>query len=291
LALGLSAAFEELGFKLHVVLGAAGILSVAVGFAAQTTLSNLISGFFLFGERPFGVGDTIEVEGVAGEVLGVEMLATTLRTADNRFVRIPNEVLVKTKLTNQTRFPRRRLELVIPLANDEDFSKSRTTILEVVKKNPLCLPDPGASIFIGEFGETSVQAHVWAWVETKDLQVVRAALSEEIHAALDTWRGAPPPAAWGLPMKIRMHRLSLHQLPVDLFADPDGTWSYESLVAAAGFDPDAVPAPLVGALREPWCGHPEGAAVVAGASENDSIVAIVECVDSELVARALDRAA
>lgn len=80
-----------------------------------------------------------------------------------------------------------------------------------------------------------------------------------------------------------MHRLSLHQLPVDLFADPDGTWSYETLVSAAGLDPDAVPAPIVGALAEPWGGHPEGAAVVAGASESDSVVAVIECDWSALV--------
>jgi small-conductance mechanosensitive channel len=184
LALGVSAAFEELGFKLHVILGAAGVLSVAVGFAAQTTLSNLISGFFLFGERPFAVGDIIEVDGIAGEVLGIEMLATTLRTADNRFVRIPNEVLVKTKLTNQTRFSRRRLEVVVPLANEEDFSARRSAVLAAIEKNALVLRDPAPSLFIGAFGETSVQVHVWAWTATKDLQALRVALSEEIHTAL-----------------------------------------------------------------------------------------------------------
>jgi small-conductance mechanosensitive channel len=184
LALGFSAAFEELGFKLHVILGAAGVLSVAVGFAAQTTLSNLISGFFLFGERPFGVGDTIDIDGITGEVLAIEMLATTLRTADNRFVRIPNETLIKTRLTNQTRFSRRRVELVIPLANEEDFSKTRAAVLAVVGKTPMALSDPPPSVFIGAFGETSVLCSVWVWGETKDLQALRASLSDEIHGAL-----------------------------------------------------------------------------------------------------------
>jgi hypothetical protein len=91
-------------------------------------------------------------------------------------------------------------------------------------------------------------------------------------------------------MKIQMHRLSLQQIPVDLFADPDGTWSYESLVSAAGLDPDAVPPPIVAALAEPWGGHPEGAAVVAGAAESDTVVAIIEC-EAPGLAEALGRAA
>ncbi|HVU04163.1 MAG TPA: mechanosensitive ion channel family protein [Polyangiaceae bacterium] len=183
-ALGLSAAFEELGFKLHVLLGAAGILSVAVGFAAQTTLSNLISGFFLFGERPFTVGDNIEVEGVAGEVLGVDMLATSLRTADGRFVRIPNEVLIKEKLTNQTRFGERRIELQVPLANDAGFEPVREKIAKALSSVPHCLETPAPSVFIGSFGETSVTLTVWAWAKTRDLQAARVALAEAIHLAL-----------------------------------------------------------------------------------------------------------
>ena len=78
-------------------------------------------------------------------------------------------------------------------------------------------------------------------------------------------------------MKIQMHRLSLQHIPVDLLADPDGAWSYESLVSAAGFDPDSSPAPIVAALAAPWRGHPEGAAVVARALEAEAGVAIIEC--------------
>lgn len=94
-------------------------------------------------------------------------------------------------------------------------------------------------------------------------------------------------------MKIRMHRLSLQHIPVDLFADPDGAWSYESLVAAAGLDPDAVPAPIVAALAEPWGGHPEGSAVVAAGSELSPFVAVIECdvQDARIHDAPLERAA
>lgn len=84
-------------------------------------------------------------------------------------------------------------------------------------------------------------------------------------------------------MKIQMHRIPLQQVPVDLFADPDGTWSYESLVSAAGFDPESVPPPLVAALSEPWFGHPEGAAVVTGADESAPYVVVVELEDAPAV--------
>jgi len=78
-------------------------------------------------------------------------------------------------------------------------------------------------------------------------------------------------------MRIHKYLLPLEEIPVDLFADPDGNWTYESLVTAAGFDPDATPPPLVGALAEPWAGHPDGTAVVAAAQEGGAYVAIVAC--------------
>jgi hypothetical protein len=77
-------------------------------------------------------------------------------------------------------------------------------------------------------------------------------------------------------MKIRQHRLSLQQLPVDLFADPDGTWTYEELVIAAGLDPDASPPPLVAALTEEWCSHPEGSAVIASSLDDEAFVVIID---------------
>jgi hypothetical protein len=78
-------------------------------------------------------------------------------------------------------------------------------------------------------------------------------------------------------MKIQMHRLGLKHVPVDLFADPDGNWTYESLVLAAGRDPNEHPAPVVAALAEPWCGHPAGAAVIVTDADGGSVIAVIEC--------------
>jgi small-conductance mechanosensitive channel len=183
--LGVAAAFEELGFKLHVLLGAAGVLSVAVGFAAQTTLSNLISGFFLFGERPFGIGDTIEVDTTSGEVLSIGMLATTLRTADHRYVRIPNETLIKTRVVNTTRSALRRIEVVLPVAYREDVEKVKAVLEEIVAGHALCRTEPPPSVSVQTFGETSYTVQVLAWAATAEAGIARAQLAEEILGRLE----------------------------------------------------------------------------------------------------------
>jgi small-conductance mechanosensitive channel len=181
---GLAMALDELGFKLRVLLGAAGVFSVAAGFASQTTLSNLISGFFLFGEKPFKLGDLIEVDNISGEVISIDMMATKLRTMDNRFVRIPNELVIKTKVINHTRFPLRRLDLVVPIAHPEDFARVRATLLDIADKNTLCLAEPPPQVFIAGFGETTLNVQVWMWTRTSRLQELKVSVSEEIQRAL-----------------------------------------------------------------------------------------------------------
>ncbi len=94
------ASLKEAGFKLSVFLGAAGILTVALGFASQTSASNLISGMFLIGEGSFEVGDTIQItlirgHTIEGEVISIDLLSVKLLTQDNIYVRLPNEQLIR----------------------------------------------------------------------------------------------------------------------------------------------------------------------------------------------------
>ena len=147
-------ALNHMGLNLGAVLGAAGVAGIAVGFAAQTSLSNIISGFFMIGERPFELGDIIEVDGIAGKVDTIGLLALTLRTFDNRSVRIPNETLVKTKLINVTRHPIRRFNLDIGVAYDENIGHVLKVMHEVAETNLQCLNEPDPLIIFTGFGDS-----------------------------------------------------------------------------------------------------------------------------------------
>ena len=143
------AALREAGFSLEVVLGAAGILTVAIGFASQTSASNIISGLFLVMERPFEIGDVIEADATIGEVVAIDLLSVKLRTPDNLYVRIPNETLIKTRVVNRSRFPIRRIDLVIGIAYAEDVERVRDLLLGLAETNPHCLEEPRPFVVSG----------------------------------------------------------------------------------------------------------------------------------------------
>ncbi|MFB0515584.1 MAG: mechanosensitive ion channel family protein [Candidatus Neomarinimicrobiota bacterium] len=176
---------RELGFKLGVVLGAAGVLSVAVGFAAQTSVSNLISGLFLISERAFSVGDSIQVGDKIGEVLAIDLLSVKLRTFDNLFVRIPNEVMIKSDVTTLTKLPQRRVDLKIGVAYKEDLAAVREVLFEVAEMNPLCLKDPQPIFIVLGFGDSSIDLLFGVWAETEDFLALKNSIQMEVKVAFD----------------------------------------------------------------------------------------------------------
>ncbi|NWN92494.1 mechanosensitive ion channel family protein [Marinobacter adhaerens] len=179
------AALREAGFSLDVVLGAAGILTVAIGFASQTSASNMISGLFLLVEKPFEIGDFIEVESIMGEVVGIDMLSVKLRTRDNLYVRIPNETLIKTPVVNRSRFPVRRIDLKVGIAYAEDAEKVEGLLLELAKKNPLCLEEPKAFVLVTAFGPSSVDLQFSFWVPKNKVLEGKSGMLVATKKALD----------------------------------------------------------------------------------------------------------
>jgi len=175
----------ELGFSLAPLLGAAGIVGIALGFASQTSVSNVISGFFLMAEQPFKVDDLIQVGTTVGRVLSIDMLSVKLRTFDNRFVRIPNESLIKTEVVNITRFPIRRVDLPVGVAYREDVERVRCVLREVADANPLCLMHPEPIIRFEGFGESSVNFTLAVWVTQENWLAVKNRIQEEIKARFD----------------------------------------------------------------------------------------------------------
>jgi small-conductance mechanosensitive channel len=176
-------ALNSLGIELGFLLGAAGVLTVALGFASQTSASNLISGLFLVVERPFVVGDVITVDDVTGEVLTIDLLSTKLRTFDNLYVRVPNETIIKSRVTNQTHFPIRRIDLHLGVAYHEDLARVRAVLDAVAAANPLCLDNPQPLFIVQGFGDSAQQFQFSVWATRENYLEVRNAIQLQIKAA------------------------------------------------------------------------------------------------------------
>ena len=180
-----ASALMELGFDLGVLLGAAGILTVALGFASQTSASNVISGLFLLGERPFAVGDVIRVGGTTGEVLSIDLLSVKLRTFDNLFVRIPNETMIKSEVTNLRRFPIRRVDLQVGVAYKENLREVHEVLRAVADQNPLCLEEPAPLIIFQGYGDSAINHQFSVWASTDNYLDLRNSIPVEIKEAFD----------------------------------------------------------------------------------------------------------
>lgn len=175
----------QLGLSLAPLLGAAGIVGVALGFASQTSVSNIISGLFLIAEQPFKVDDLITVNGTTGVVISIDILSAKLRTFDNQFVRIPNETLIKTEVRNLTRFPIRRYNAAVSVAYKEDISQVREILMDVAEQNEHALSEPTPIIVFEAFGASSINLLFLVWAPVAEYLQLKNTLQEEIKARFD----------------------------------------------------------------------------------------------------------
>lgn len=176
---------QHVGFKLSVLLGAAGVFTVAISFASQTAASNLISGIFLLFEHPFQVGDTVEVKGITGVVDSIDLLSTKLKTPDNKLVRIPNEAMIKSEITNLSYFSTRRLDIIVAVAYDCDISLVKSMLLDIATNCELVLKDPEPNVSINNFANSAVELKFMVWVSTAEISGTRNTLQEKIKQQFD----------------------------------------------------------------------------------------------------------
>lgn len=174
-----------LGINLKAIWGAAGIAGVAIGFAAQTSVSNLISGLFVLTEGSIHVGDTIIVGNVTGIVDEVKLLSIRVHTFDNQMVRIPNSTIINSNLTNNSYHDKRRLTLNVGV----DYSTDMKLALETLKKAPeLCptvLKDPAPAVWFDGFADSSINLVVAVWFKPADFLQTKNDLYIAIKKVLD----------------------------------------------------------------------------------------------------------
>jgi len=165
------------------IAGAAGILGVALGFASQTSAANIISGLFLVGERPFEEGDVIIVDGNEGIVLSVDLLSVKLRTFDNRYVRVPNETVMKASIINVTRFPVRRMEVIIRVPPGTDLEQVRGVVQRVATDVPTILQDPEPNVLFVNMIQGTVELKCVAWATQDSFFAAKAVFSTQLVEA------------------------------------------------------------------------------------------------------------
>jgi small-conductance mechanosensitive channel len=174
------AVLAELGVKLTALLAGAGIVGIAVGFASQTSVSNIVSGLFLISEKPFSVGDVIKIGDTTGIIQSIDLLSIKIRTFDNLFVRIPNEKILTSVVTNITRFPVRRMDIVFLVSYDDNLDRIRTVLTEIARANPWCLDEPAPLVVLNDFKESGVEVLLGLWFAKDDFLDLKNSIMNEI---------------------------------------------------------------------------------------------------------------
>jgi len=183
--IGVMMALPNIVEDLSGLLVAGGIAGVIIGFASQSVVANLISGIFLIVERPIMIGDNIFIDETYAVVEDIRIMSTIVRTFDGVYVRIPNEKVFTSNITNFVINVARRFEYTIGISYQDDASRAIAIIKEVLDKEPLSLKNPGPSIYVDELADNSVNIVVRIWAPSSVWWDVRTRMLQEIKTALD----------------------------------------------------------------------------------------------------------
>ncbi len=181
LIIGLAALEVNIGPVLALI-GAAGFV---VAFALQNTLSNFASGIMIMLYKPFDVGDFVDVAGVAGVVRSMNLVTTTITTADNQIMVVPNNSIWGNIITNITGSEERRIDLVFGIGYGDDMGHARQVLADVVSKHPLVLATPEPVIQVHELAESSVNFVCRPWAKTTDYWAVYWDLTRMVKERFD----------------------------------------------------------------------------------------------------------
>ncbi|HII81659.1 MAG TPA: mechanosensitive ion channel family protein [Methanosarcina sp.] len=164
---------------------AGGVAGIVIGFASQNIVGNLVSGCFLMFERPIKIGDQVEVNGIAGYVTDIRIISTLIRTYDGLLVRIPNQQVFTTNITNIVGHPVRRFEYTIRIRYSDDASAAIWLIKDLIDQEPFALRNPTPSVFVNDLGESSVNITVRIWAPVSEWFGLKTRLLWNIKKTLE----------------------------------------------------------------------------------------------------------
>lgn len=173
---GLVVALDILGATalLSTILGAAGIVGLAIGFAVRDTVENFIASVLLSMRQPFRPNDTIEIGGDTGKVIRLTSRATILLSFDGNHIRIPNATVFKSRIVNYSRNSERRFLIDLGVASDTDLAAAQALALKTVSGLPFVLEQPAPSVWIETIGDSNIVLRVAGWIEQHETSYLLA---------------------------------------------------------------------------------------------------------------------
>ena len=185
IAFTLIAALGRVGVQTASVIAVLGAAGLAIGLALQGSLSNLAAGVLLVTFRPFRSGEYVDLGGVAGTVLKVQIFSTTLRSADGRIIVVPNGKIIAGNIINFSREPVRRNEFIIGVAYDSDIDLVTKLLTDIIQADDRILKDREMTVRLNELGASSINFVVRVWSNSGDLQNVYWDVLEKVKRSFD----------------------------------------------------------------------------------------------------------
>lgn len=176
---------QRVGIDIGPLIAGLGVTGFILGFAFQESLSNLAAGMMIGINEPFKVGDYVQAGGVEGAIMDLNMMATTIATADNKKVVVPNKLVWGAAITNFTALDKRRVDLGVGIAYGADINAAKKIILDAVKRVKGVLNDVEPTVEVVEMGDSSVNLVVRPWCVPADYWDVFFAANQVVKESLD----------------------------------------------------------------------------------------------------------
>ena len=204
---------------LGAVLGGAGVIGIALGFAMRDTVENYVASLMLSLRQPFRANDLVNIDEFEGRVIRLTSRATVLMTLEGNQLRIPNSTVFKANILNFTRNPQRRFDFTLGVDPDDDATAAAELGRETLAGLPFVLTDPPPEARIVEVGDSNVLIRFLGWIDQRETDWFKAQ-----SAAIPAVKNALEGAGFGLPEPIYRLRFDPRSasLPFENIAERDG---------------------------------------------------------------------
>ncbi|MDF1609668.1 mechanosensitive ion channel [Hoeflea sp. YIM 152468] len=175
----------QFGVQTASIITALGAAGLAIGLALQGTLQNIAAGIMLLVLRPFRVGEYIDADGISGTVEEIGLFATELKTLDGLYRMAPNSQLWNVPVTNYSRLPERRYDLVIGIGYEDDIGKAQAVLMDLAQADDRILADPEPWAYVSELGDSAVAVTLRYWTKSPDWWTTSRELTKAAKLAFD----------------------------------------------------------------------------------------------------------